>query len=414
MDADVIVIGAGAAGLVAALALRKKGLTPLVVDSAGHVGGRLATTHEDGFTFDHGFQVLQTAYPTVRRWLDLDSLEVEAFEPGAEVFLPKGRRSLLSDPLRRPRHLLSSLLSPVATLGDKLLTLKLVAYLRTHSSERIFALPEVSTYEFLRDYGYSQNYIDNFFRPFYGGIFLERNLESSSRLFLFTFKMFAEGQAVLPKGGIQAVGEQLADSLGRAHVSLDSEVVAIDQNAVTLAGGRRLLGRAVIDTRPSRRDLATGWKSTVVVYLEAGIHSLRPRTLGLVPGGCPVGIITDLSEVQASYAPSGKTLLSASLQAPLGRSFEFYVEEVRKSMAPWLREEMATWRPLRHVEVAMALPGGQHVRWEVAPAALIREGTVMAGDATLAPSLHHAMRSGELAAEAVCELLAHRTALHQV
>ena len=403
MDADVIIIGAGAAGLTAALSLRAAGHEPVVVEASDRVGGRLATTHADGYTFDHGFQVLQTAYPAVQRWLDLDKLEVAAFEPGAEVFLPKGRRSHLSDPLRRPQHLVSSLLSPVASPLDKLLTLKLVAYVRTRSSEQLFALPETSTQAYLKRYGFSTGYVDRFFRPFYGGVFLERDLESSNRLFLFTFKMFAEGQAVLPKGGIQAVAEQLADGLTPEQIRLTSPVASVTAESVTLEGGDVLRAGAVIDTR-STNSTQTGWKSTVVVYYGAEEHSLRNKTLGLVPGGCPVGIITDLSSVQASYAPSGKTLLSVSLQAPLGRTLDFYAEEVRMSMAPWLRDEMTTWTPLRHFEVARALPDALHARWTVDPADLITDGIVHAGDATLAPSLQHAMHSGELAAAAAVSL----------
>lgn len=404
MDADVIIIGAGAAGLVAALGIRQRGLRPLVVESSDQVGGRLATTSADGYLFDHGFQVLQTAYPAVQRWLDLDALGVEAFEPGAEVFMPKGKRTHISDPLRRPQHLLSSLLSKAGSPFDKLLTLKLVAYVRTRSSEALFALPEQSTQDYLRRYGFTDGYINRFFRPFYGGVFLERDLDSSSRLFLFTFKMFAEGQAVLPKGGIRAVGEQLAARLGQEHLRLNARVAAYDAQSVVLDSGERLTANTIIDTRPHAVAPDENWKSTVVVYYDAPQHSLRPRTLGLVPGGCPVGIITDLSSVQPGYAPSGKTLLSASLQAPLGRSLDFYVDEVRKSMQPWLMEELREWTPLRHFEVARALPDALHVRWEVEPRTMRKNGVVMAGDGTLAPSLQHAMRAGELAAEAVKEV----------
>ncbi len=406
MDADVVIIGAGAAGLTAALTLQQAGLHALIVEADDRVGGRLATTRTDEYTFDHGFQVLQTAYPAVRRWLDLEALGVRAFEPGAEIFMPGGKRSQISDPLRRPRQLVRSLLSPVASVTDKLLTLKLVAYVRTRSSEQLFACREMSTHAYLEAYGFSAGYIDRFFRPFYGGVFLERDLVTSNRLFLFTFKMFAEGEAVLPKGGIQAVAEQLANLLGHENIQLNAEVTDVGSRKVVLNDGKRLEARVVVDTRPATSPFAKSWKSTVVVYFSAPRTSLKPSVLGLVPGGCPAGIVTDLTSVQPGYAPVGKTLLSVSLQTPAHRTLDFYVDEIRKSLTPWFRDEMPTWEALRHFEVSRALPDAHHVEWEVEPTSLLRNGIVYAGDATLAPSLHHAMRSGELAAEAAMGVLA--------
>ena len=404
MDADVIVVGAGAAGLTAALTIQRAGLTPLIVEKEEHVGGRLATDRVDGYQFDHGFQVLQTAYPAVRRWLDLDALGLEAFEPGAQVLLPQGERALVADPFRRPGKLLASAMSPVGSLGDKLRILRLVAYVRSRTPEQLFDTDEVSTHRWLRRFGFGDGLIEQFFRPFYGGIYLERELTTSSRMFLFTFKMFAEGEAVLPKGGIQAVGEALAARLPEGSVRLGAPVATVFAGGVELEGGERLSAKHVIDTRPDHASAPTepGWKSTVVVYFSAADFHMPDRTLGLVPGGCPVGLITDLASVQPGYAPPGKRLLSVSLQAPGGRDLSFYVEECRMSLRPWFGAEFGTWIPLRHYEVTYALPAGLHAKWAVAPGELVgADGVVRAGDGVLGPSLQQAMRSGELAAAAV-------------
>ena len=409
MDADVIIVGAGAAGLTAALTVQQAGLTPLVVEAENRVGGRLATDRVDGYLFDRGFQVLQTAYPAVRRWLDLDALGVEAFEPGAQVLLPEGERAVVADPFRRPRQVFASALSPIGSLGDKLRILRLVTYVRSRSSEQLFATDEMSTHKWLRRFGFGDGLIERFFRPFYGGIYLERELLTSSRMFLFTFKMFAEGEAVLPKGGIQAVGEQLATRLGGEHVRLLSPVAEVDAAGVTLEGGGRLSAKHVIDTRPDygTQELGLrGWKGTVVVYFSADAFDLPARTLGLVPGGCPVGLVTELSSVQPGYAPSGRRLISVSLQAPSGRDLGFYVAEARKSLRPWFGAEFGTWAPLRHYEVRYALPEGLHAKWAVAPGSLVGEdGVVRAGDGVLGPSLQQAMKSGELAGEAVVGII---------
>lgn len=405
MDADVIIVGAGAAGLTAAIEVQRRGLTPLVVEAEDRVGGRLATDHEGGYQFDHGFQVLQSAYPAVRKYLDLEALETVAFEPGAQVLLPEGKRAIVADPFRRPSQLLASALSPIGSLGDKLRILRLVAYVRSRTLEQLFATEETSTYKWLRRFGFGEGLVERFFRPFYGGIYLERELLTSSRMFLFTFKMFAEGEAVLPKGGIQAVGEQLAERVGLEHVRLGTPVAEAQRTSVTLEGGGGLSAKHVIDTRPVYGAGAFAlreWKGTVVVYFSANDFDVPARTLALVPGGCPVGLVTELSSVQPGYAPAGRRLISASLKAPGGRDLGFYVEEVRKSLRPWFGAEFNTWTPLRHYEVAYALPEGLHARWAVSPKELIGEdGVIRAGDGVLAPSLQHAMMSGALAAEAV-------------
>ncbi len=55
---DVVVVGAGIAGLSLARALRRGGRTPLVLDRASGVGGRCATRRVEGQPVDHGLAVL--------------------------------------------------------------------------------------------------------------------------------------------------------------------------------------------------------------------------------------------------------------------------------------------------------------------------------------------------------------------
>ena len=124
MIADVIVIGAGISGLACAMAVRQNGLTPLVLDAADAVGGRLRTDKHGGFLLDRGFQVLQTWYPEARRLLDYDALDLRPFDPGAPVRFD-GRFHRVTDIWRRPSRLLEMALSSVATAGDKLRLLTL-------------------------------------------------------------------------------------------------------------------------------------------------------------------------------------------------------------------------------------------------------------------------------------------------
>ena len=72
--APIIIVGAGVAGLVCAIEIHRGGRPVLVLDAASEVGGRVRSTTRDGLVFDYGFQVLFTAYPTLRSYLDLDAL----------------------------------------------------------------------------------------------------------------------------------------------------------------------------------------------------------------------------------------------------------------------------------------------------------------------------------------------------
>ncbi|MFB6300644.1 MAG: FAD-dependent oxidoreductase, partial [Halobacteriales archaeon] len=124
MTADIVVVGAGLAGLVAARHLADAGFDVQVYERADRVGGRVRTDHSDGFTLDRGFQVLFTAYPAAKRELDYDSLDFRRFAPGAVIARP-GKRSVLSDPLRDPLSLVDTLFNDEITVGDKLRTLRL-------------------------------------------------------------------------------------------------------------------------------------------------------------------------------------------------------------------------------------------------------------------------------------------------
>src|SRR6476646_2117972 len=104
MRADVVVVGAGLAGLRCARVLQDAGRDVVVLESADEVGGRIRTDRVDGFLVDRGFQVLNPAYPAVRRWIDVDALGLQPFGAGVAAVTASGRVAL-GHPLRAPRLL---------------------------------------------------------------------------------------------------------------------------------------------------------------------------------------------------------------------------------------------------------------------------------------------------------------------
>jgi phytoene dehydrogenase-like protein len=198
-----IIAGAGLAGLTCAKALRERGAEVAVFEASDGVGGRVRTDECDGFLLDRGFQVYFTSYPVARRHLDYGTLDFRDFDPGA-IVCRGPEKSMLSDPFRDPKALVPSLLSDAATFRYKLRTLDLAA--RTVQGGVSAGVenddPDTSALEYLRSSGLSECYIDSFFRPFYGGIFLNRQLTTSARVLRSTLRMLSTGRTVVPALGM--------------------------------------------------------------------------------------------------------------------------------------------------------------------------------------------------------------------
>jgi phytoene dehydrogenase-like protein len=232
---DVAIVGAGLAGLSCACELTSRGISCTLLESSNDVGGRARTDQVGGFLLDRGFQVLLTAYPEAKRLLDYPALRLSSFEPGALVRF-NGKFHRIADPWRLPSAMLSTLAAPVGTVADKLALGKLRHRLIGDSPEDQPA-PETSTLQFLRNWGFSSAMIDTFFRPFLGGIFLEQELETSSRMFEFVFRMFSIGEASLPAAGMGAMAQQLAARLPQNSIRLQQPVAKLSAGGVTLASG---------------------------------------------------------------------------------------------------------------------------------------------------------------------------------
>ena len=125
---DVVIIGAGIAGLCAALQLQNEGLNVKIYDAADAAGGRVRTDKQDGFLLDRGFQVLLTAYPEATRLLDFDQLGLKHFAPGTMIYYHDKFHRLI-DPFRNPMGVFSTLLNPIANWADRI---KIVALRNRH------------------------------------------------------------------------------------------------------------------------------------------------------------------------------------------------------------------------------------------------------------------------------------------
>lgn len=407
----ILIIGAGAAGLACANYLHRAGRAVVVLEAADAVGGRIRTdVTPEGYRLDRGFQILLTRYPEVQRLIDYGALNLKAFRSGAVTRLPDGRETTLQNPLQQPSAALSALTSPVGSLTDKLLIAKLARQVTQQTSEDLLARPSTDTLSCLRQYGWSPYIIDTFFRPFFGGIYLDRNLTTASNFFEFVFQQFVTGEAAVPALGIQQIPEQLAARLPAGAVRLNTPVEAVHGLQVRLQNGEILAGSAVVvatDGDSARAFLpqlahqpATTWRKTTCTYFAADKspgHGDRLLRLSSVPDGFAHNIAF-LSDVSPDYAPAGKALISVSTQGEHDLNEMELVAQLRTELTTWFGADVATWQHLRTYHIEHALPvyvAGQPPYQELK----LADGLYRCGDWTAYPSLNAALATGRKVAE---------------
>jgi len=414
-DEDVVVVGGGLAGLVAARRLAEDGFGVTLFEREPTVGGRVRSTHADGFTFDRGFQVLFTSYPAARRELDFDALDLRAFSPGA-VICRGDRRATLGDPLRDPGALVPSILNREVSTADKLRTLALKRDLSSKSVDDIWTSEDATIEQYLAARGFSERYVDRFVRPFYGGITLDRSLSTSKRVFEFTFKMLAEGKTVVPADGMGAMTAQLAERAREAGVRIETEtpveaVEAVD--ATVQIPGETLDAEAVVVAADpkSARDL-TGVDAiptdglgcvTQHVALQSGHPLADSDRIHLNAGGEVPNTVAPMSGVAPEYAPDDRELAAVTTLGTPDRSSTDLAEAARTAIGSWYPEASATEFEVLHTHRVpfsqFAQPPGVH---ETLPDVRDPDGAVyLAGDYTRDSSINGAMDSGRAAADAV-------------
>ena len=276
----VLIVGGGLAGLACAIRLQSAGMQTLIIERSDQVGGRVRTDVVDGFLLDRGFQVFLDAYPEAGILLNKAALDLRAFKPGALVF-QQGCLQRVMDVFREPRHLFTSALAPIGSWADKFRIAVLKWRLSRTNVSDIAGHTDVTTADYLQEVGFSSRMIDGFFRSFYGGIFLERELQTSSRMFEFTFKMFSKGSATLPARGMGEIPRQLASRLPAGTIRLNESVREITAGAVLLESGERLTGAVVVvatdattaaKLMPGLVTPAVAWRSVTCLYF-ASTHS---------------------------------------------------------------------------------------------------------------------------------------------
>lgn len=420
---DVVIIGAGLAGLSCALSLEAAGLSVALLEAGDAPGGRVRTDVVEGFRLDRGFQVMLTAYPEAKRLLDYGTLHLKKFEPGALVW-HGGKFHRFADPFRNPLGAVKFLFDGIVPLADKWNVARLRARTQRGTWEEVFARPEQPTREYLQAIPLGPKIIDRFFDPFFGGVFLEHELVTSSRFFEFLFRMFSVGDTVVPAAGMEQIPLQLAARLNPGTLVTGACVTGVTAGTasfqVAIDGRENLETRAVVLAVAGNQANGLlggvgGWsvpevkswnKTTAFCYAMEQAPVNEPIILlnGEGRSAGPVNNVAVMSAVSPALAPPGAHLVVASVvgDAPEGPALTRMEKAVRLHMTKWFGATVDTWKLLKAYPIARALPLQRHAEWEQSPVRVAGSGGVYTcGDYRETASIQGALASGRRAAEAV-------------
>jgi phytoene dehydrogenase-like protein len=410
MKQDVIIVGAGLAGLSAAVYLHRQGRKVLLLEASDRAGGRVKTDAQDGFLFDRGFQVLLTAYPETQALLNYKALNLKKMLPGATVLYDGGQFEI-ADPFRRPSAAFATLFAPVGTLKDKINTLWLKNRLQKLSIEEIFEQKEQTTQNQLSEYGFSPKMIQRFYAPFLSGIFLENELKTSRRMFDFVMKMFSDGDVAIPELGMEEIPKQLVSMLPANSILCKNKVTKIDGNKVTTVDGTVYEANQILLATTANnltQQFVPKQKMTsqqvTNIYFEANDAPTKKAVVSLNASLSKkwVNNLTVMTNVSKAYAPKGKILISVSYNGVPDIDDVVLAENMKQELMQWYGEKVNNWKMLRGYRIEYALPTQESVRNTVAASEIkISDTLFVCGDNLLNGSINAAMKTGRLAAEAM-------------
>jgi phytoene dehydrogenase-like protein len=413
MKPTITIIGAGIAGLTAAVYLHKKGFEVKILEATERAGGRIKTDIINCFRLDQGFQVLLTEYPETKALLDYKKLNLKRFLPGATVLYDGGIFEI-ADPFRRPSATLSTLFAPVGSIKDKINTLFLKNKLLKISVENIFEQPQTNSIEQLKKYGFSDKMIALFYKPFFSGIFLENDLQTSSNMFDFVMKMFSEGDAAIPELGMEEIPKQLVAMLPDDSIFYNQKVHKIEENKIICESGQVFESDKIIIATEAigfaKKYINASkhyFHSVSNVYFEAKIAPTKKAVVVLNASKNKkwVNNLTVMTNISKAYAPKNKVLIAISFNGIPNISDDDLAENMKNELLNWYGNQVNDWKMLKAYKIKYALPNQDLVTNDLSMSEIqINDNLFICGDHLMNGSINAAMKSGRLVAELIDKL----------
>lgn len=434
--ADVVVVGAGLAGLCAAHHLVEAGLTVAVLESADQVGGRMATDTVDGFRLDRGNHLLNTSFPELDRAPGLDGLRLRPLSSGVLV-RGDGRDYRIGDMRGRSRDGggsgsgsvfgggfgsgfgsgfgawdtgLSTLIgsaarAPIGSALDKARLGAALGRLAMVPTARLLGRPESTTAQALAARGFSPRMVEGFLRPLLTALLCDPDLTTSSRCADLVLRGFARGRLCVPEGGAATVPELMAKALPPGTVHLGERVTSISTTRVTTAEHGETTCRAVVVATDAHAAAALlpglhvpEFHQVTTVHHAAPVPPLRePALLLATDRGGPVAYSIVASEVDPNCAQDGRAVISSTVLGPDGRGPAELDTAVRAHLAALHGADTGSWDLLavhRHRAALPVMSAPHHIRRPVR----LLGGLYVCGDHRDTSTAQGALHSGRRAA----------------
>ena len=395
---DIIILGAGPAGLACALKCQQLGREYLLIEGSNRIGGRLGSLYEDGYIFDLGFQVYNSAYVNTNRLLDLDELNLKYFKPGAAVHYGNSFQ-IVSDPLRDISKVFSTIFSNITTVSDKLKILSLKNSLTNYNIQED-KTDDITTIRFIKQYGFSEIMIDNFFIPFFSGIFHEKTLDTSSKFFKYVFSNFNNGLASLPEKGMQAIPEQLMSKIDIECLMMEKTALNIDdEKKIMLYDGDIIKGENIILTGESTtlaEKIKYEYNEVNTIYFTTENEIENGDYIHLFPEDDLINNIAIPSSISSAYSNSHSHLISITILEYDCSDLEL-IKKIQKRLSNYYGGEPGSYEFLRTFSISKATikqPVGHFERKKI-----VKNGLIIAGEQATNGSIEGAIISGLNAAD---------------
>ena len=314
MKVDTVIIGGGLSGLSCAVRLEEQKRDYILIEKSNRLGGRVGSIYENGNIYDIGFQVFNTAYQNTIRLFDENEIKLRMFKPGA-VIHDGSSFKLISDPLRDPKQLFVSLFSSLSSFKDKLRVLSLIFDLSNYDIQKDKS-EDMTTIDFLKKRKFSEKFIELFFNPFFAGIFLEKDLKTSSKFFKYVFSNFSKGLACIPQNGMQTIPDLIAKNINPDRILFNQSLERIeDGKALIFNNGLSLQASNIVLTGGSHEKIGLNpvkYNSVENLYFVSDIDIKNGKYIHLFPKDNIINNIAVLNKISKHYCKSNN-LLSISI-----------------------------------------------------------------------------------------------------
>ena len=371
-DKPVAVIGAGLAGLSAAITLQEAGREVVIYDGSNRVGGRVATDYIDGFTLDRGFQLINAKYPELIRLGVMSELDF-TFAPRTIDICLGDKRFALGDPRSNP---LSGLNPATGTLAHKL---GFLTYLLRSAGAENSVENELS---------HLGNLYSRVLKPFLSGVFLTSPASVNAVTGKSLIASFISGKPGLPRKGVGALPAALAARVHKIELNHHIDSLSQFENQQVIVATDLTTAAQLLDiANVPKLAASTTWYHEIPKELTASAHLL-------IDGENRGPVINSIviSNLASSYSAAGRSLLAST-------TLDFASEsEVRRHLALMWAAHTGEWSLIAKYDIPKSLPifaiGNQS-----AASSQVSENVYVAGDYRTAPSQNGALLSGRLAAQ---------------